>query len=702
MVFLFTLLFFACKNFLVKPFYDRLGNGAGEPALAGKVIISGLPLAGSVLSADTSALNAPGPFNFQWRLDGVNIPGATGPDYTIDSSDLHKVLTVIVSCDGYSGFVISTHFTVTGSLILLSRNGGVDESYNILKDALDSITSPQTCVIKIGADQSLAQYPLNYGNVTLISQNNPITIQLSSSGSLFTITGATLTLDNGINIKGLNQAQGGSSTPMINVGTNGAFFMKAGSLLTGNAANNSGGAVYVNGNNANFTMLGGTISGNSTNALGGAVYVDAYASFGMEGGVISGNRSVGNGGGVYVADYGTFTKIGGTLYGVNGGVNANTTSSGEGHAAYHASSPDDKIRTNTAGPSVNMDSAVPGTAGGWDTGAVYVVEGSTLTTFANLQSAIASLTPGRTYTIIIGKNQTITPGTVLPYSGSFTLRADNQLSPVEVKISANGTMFSLYAGMMLTLENGVILKGRNLTDDGANNDSSLISLTGGTLNMKAGSGITGNKTDGSISGGAVFVGAGGTFSMDSGNITYNSATSGGGVFVGPNGKFTMLGGTISNNYAPEGGGIYASGSTSFSLRGGYVSDNEASSGGGIYIDNSTDLSMDGGTISANTANNGGGVYVYNGGTLFMSGGLISRNKANNDGGGVYISSSGIIIKSAGTIYGSNDPSESNLADYDNSGTGVGHAAYQDGITPDTRTYTAGPEIPLVSGSVGWD
>jgi len=70
----------------------------------------------------------------------------------------------------------------------------------------------------------------------------------------------------------------------------------------------------------------------------------------------------------------TFTKTGGgTVYGYAGNVaksNVVKNSSGvvqnnRGHAAYVNSNPT-KHRESTAGPTVNFDSAVAGTAGGWE------------------------------------------------------------------------------------------------------------------------------------------------------------------------------------------------------------------------------------------------------------------------------------------------------------------------------------------------
>jgi len=137
--------------------------------------------------------------------------------------------------------------------------------------------------------------------------------------------------------------------------------------------------VDMNGYNGSvtFTMNGGTISGNTNRNSGGGVCVfGGRATFTMSGGTISGNTAA-SGGGVYVFDGGTFTKTGGTIYGYSASdtVNSNvvkdssgTVQSNRGHAVYISDGNGNlrMRRETTAGPSVNLDSRVYGTAGGWE------------------------------------------------------------------------------------------------------------------------------------------------------------------------------------------------------------------------------------------------------------------------------------------------------------------------------------------------
>jgi len=164
-------------------------------------------------------------------------------------------------------------------------------------------------------------------------------------------------------------------------GTNRTFTMSGGEISSNTASSNyssSGGGVYVN--NGNFTMNDGEISSNTASSGntvssngGGGVYVIG-GTFSMSGGEISGNTVSSNGGGgVYVIG-GTFTKTGGgTIYGYTDGnakSNVVKNSSGvvlnnQGHAVYVFSNTA-KRRESTAGSTVNMDSTVAGTAGGWE------------------------------------------------------------------------------------------------------------------------------------------------------------------------------------------------------------------------------------------------------------------------------------------------------------------------------------------------
>ncbi|GHS86205.1 hypothetical protein FACS189487_00020 [Campylobacterota bacterium] len=119
--------------------------------------------------------------------------------------------------------------------------------------------------------------------------------------------------------------------------------------------------------------------------------------------------------------------------------------------------------------------------------------------------------------------------------------------------------------------------------------SLTMGIAGDTTNPITITGHTNNNIQPYYSGGAVRV-DGGSFTMNSGEISNNSSSYGGGVYV-DGGSFTMWGGAIRGNKANQ--GVY-------------------NQGGGVYVVYGGSFTMYDGKIFDNTANNGGGVYVASG------------------------------------------------------------------------------------------
>jgi hypothetical protein len=214
-------------------------------------------------------------------------------------------------------------------------------------------------------------------------------------------------------------------------------------------------------------------------------------------------------------------------------------------------------------------------------------------------------------------------------------------------------------------------------------------------------------------GGGVYVAAFGTFTMNDGTISSNTAEAGGGG-VTNDGTFTMNSGTISNNrvissdIATWGGGVaVCNGDGTFTMNGGSISDNMVSSdigtwGGGVAVLYGTFI-LSGGTISENTASSvsfscGGGVYVI--GSFTMSGGDISHNTADL-GGGVCVEDGSSFDKSStgGIIYGSDASSElKNTA-----ASGDGHAVHFRGSPNKKRNTTVNTGDSLsTDNAAGWE
>lgn len=105
-------------------------------------------------------------------------------------------------------------------------------------------------------------------------------------------------------------------------------------------------------------------------------------------------------------------------------------------------------------------------------------------------------------------------------------------------------------------------------------DSSTTDVTGqGKI-----TGANSQLADMEMLGGAVSVAYGGTFVMNGGVLTGNTASDGGGVYN--EGTFVMNGGKIIDNHAYDGGGVFTSGT--FALNGGRVIGNKAAVGGGVF------------------------------------------------------------------------------------------------------------------------
>ncbi len=130
--------------------------------------------------------------------------------------------------------------------------------------------------------------------------------------------------------------------------------------------------------------------------------------------------------------------------------------------------------------------------------------------------------------------------------------------------------------------------------------------------------------------GAIYNDNSGIFIMQGGEISNNTATSiGGGIYN--YGTFTMEGGEIKNNTAEKGGGLAGHYLGKNNLNGGIISDNQATFGGGIFSYSTTN--MNGTTIVRNNASTGGGVLNF--GTFNLNDGLFSMNTADEDGGAIH-------------------------------------------------------------------
>ena len=112
-----------------------------------------------------------------------------------------------------------------------------------------------------------------------------------------------------------------------------------------------------------------------------------------------------------------------------------------------------------------------------------------------------------------------------------------------------------------------------------------------------------------VAGSAVYVAAGGSFSISGGRITGGLASNGSAVYNA--GSVTICGGEIVGGNAANGGAVYSSGS--IEMNAGKIVGGEASAfGGAMYLNNGAMMTMTGGVIS-------GGSAAQKGDTLFVGG-----------------------------------------------------------------------------------
>jgi hypothetical protein len=182
-------------------------------------------------------------------------------------------------------------------------------SFQNLQGALNAANVSGTHTINILTDQTLPHVNLASGANITLNATTPVTVQLPGPGNMFRVSdGATLTVGNNVILNGVNN----NNVPLIIVYGN---LNLNGGTISNNTISTTvmgGGGVFV-ANGGNFTMTSGTISGNATADGGGGGGVIVYGTFTMYNGTISGNSTsnTGMGGGVQVS--GTFTMHGGTI-----------------------------------------------------------------------------------------------------------------------------------------------------------------------------------------------------------------------------------------------------------------------------------------------------------------------------------------------------------------------------------------------------
>ena len=513
-----------------------------------------------------------------------------------------------------------------------------------------------------------------------------------------TISGNTAASGGGVNVDSSTFTMTGGTISGNTATVGGGVFVfddtftMSGGTISGNTAEYGGGVCEQRGT---FTMTGGTISGNTAN-YGGGVYLYGGVTFAMQGGYFGGeienSGTVSISGGYFAEEFNEaylaekcvlqdVSALGGATF-------DGDYKDGFPYAVYKL---DEQFTASAKGDIIydgspveeGTDFTVTG-ADGMTLGYMYKQEGGEYaaglpaetgeyTIFAYVFDSETKTFVGTEFALrIFGEigARTVFEGQTYNYEtvaeafgalGEFSTSGENR---AVVTVCADQTVTQTLAleGGFVTLDlNGYIIK---MTGSGSviqiNGGADLI-LTDGSVDVThnyyiADGGLwvfyegelpadapenaeTGTVTGGVITGGNGLYGGvyadGGTFTMDGGTISGNTAEYGGGGVYADGGTFTMDGGTISGNTAEYGGGgVYVSGGT-FTMNSGTISGNTAADGGGVCVAWSGTFTMTDGIISGNTAEYGGGVYV-SGRTFTMEGGTISGNTASKDGGGVYM------------------------------------------------------------------
>jgi len=578
------------------------------PPLTGTLSVTGIPLVGQTLTANTANLGGRGDIAFQWMRGTDEIAGATASTYTLQAADMGYAISVRVSRDGFTGFVESDP---TAVVTAPNMPGGVGllAQLNWVQTLGESGAS---YLIEIDGDESLpGTFTFSRPGVTLILRGSvPSSISVDANGSLFVVgTAFTLVLDDNLTLQG----RPANNNHLVRVNSGGTLVMNPGSSITGNTntstlAANAGGGVRVN-SGGTFTMYGGEISGNSSTDnwnfanSGGGVHVESGGVFNMRGGEIFGNDAGwASGGGVFNA--GTFRISDGIVRGNEVELEADLrNTAGSGASLFNSGT---------------TEFGIFGAGGFVRAGAIYTLNptihvvngvfqvpqraGSLAEQLAWLRYFAQS---GGEYLIELSEDETIGPQALPTGRSDLTIAISGDWEMRTVSLSTSGSLFTVGSNLSLVLDRNITLGGIT------SNWNPLVLLDGGTLIMNPGARITGNT-----------------------NTSTTLASMGGGVRVNSGSTFVMNGGEISGN-------------TSSGLN---------STGGGVNVASGGTFTMNGGEISGNASSawnsDGGGVNVLNGGFFNMRGGAIFDNNAGRNGGGVHVASGGTFRISDGIIHGS--------------------------------------------------
>ena len=269
---------------------------------------------------------------------------------------------------------------------------------------------------------------------------------------------------------------------------------------------------------------------------------------------------------------------------------------------------------------------------------------------------------GSSFTIIDANIRDNTVFTAPGNGGGIHIGGDGSLTITESLVHGNtagqeGGGIWIGSGT-LTISDTEVYDNEGKGDDADDGGGGLFN-NGGTMLVRSGTEIYGNRATGvSGSGGGILNAMGGTLRIQDASIFENSANrAGGGIedVSGAGTSFTILNTDIKDNIAGEapgnGGGVHITGDGNLFIQGSHVSGNLAIAEGGGLWNSSGTMTVDRTVIDGNTAlgddaTQGGGGIFNNGGTLRVNSGTeLMRNNAIGEAG----SGGGIFNAEGGTL-----------------------------------------------------
>ena len=456
-------------------------------------------------------------------------------------------------------------------------------------------------------------------------------------GGVYVKDGATFTMNDGTisNNTAKTFCYGGGG---VCVDDSGTLNMNGGTISSNSGSYGAG--VFARGSST-FNMNGGTITGNNSTrseGYGGGVRVADTATFTMNDGYISGNSASNNSAGVSVPGGGMFIMAGGYI---SDSINVEKQDYATVLGGYLSETAYESL-------SKYIKSGYVAVKTGLETYSYVVMSKTEYETLHSNHEGITfeylivevggALSAGNYYLgsdVTLESNITISSGTVYLCLNGYTLTGNG-----------SGSVITVSDGATLILCDCSEEESGTITGGNASNGGGVC-VNNGTFTMAGGT-ISGNTA--SSHGGGVCVDSG-TFTMTGGTISDNTASYGGGVHIVSGVVYTMTGGAISDNTATiNAGGISVSGT--FNMNSGTISGNTASKAGdGMRVNSTGTLNMTDGTITDNSVT---AIYIYKG-TAVIEGGTIGDKIYNDSGtltiyngyyGGTYSNTSGTL-----TVYG---------------------------------------------------